>query len=298
MKISLISGGLGNQIYHYIFAKFIEEYTHEPVLLDNTFFYKNKVHNGFEIDKIFLNSKLNLLSEYFAYDEWEYILKKVGDNSLPYFIQKNFSFIGEYVTDKTILYIAQTQPVLTKVIQPYQFEPNIVNISAPNIYYYGYWQNDDYLNKSKGKQKVLKELQFEPITDDSNKKYYDNIINSNSIGVHIRRGDFINLGWSKECNEYCIAVNQMKNKLFENDITNTVYFIFSDDIEWCENNRKELGFTSKDEVVFVEGNSGNGNNYIDIQLMSNCKYLVLTKKSSFSRISKLFNQNLIDYVEV
>lgn len=294
MKVSLISGGLGNQIYHYIFARFLEEYLNEPVVLDDMYFFKKSSHNGFEMKKLFKNVKLNLLSDYYNEEEWEFLKNKVYSNCIPLFLQKQYAFIGEYNSDKTILQISQTQPILSKVIQPYQFEPNIIKITAPNIYYYGYWQNDDYLNKSKGKDKVLKELEFEPIKDSSNQKYLENITRSNSVGVHIRRGDFVDLGRNSETLKYSEAVKKIKQK--SNEKLN--FFIFSDDIEWCKDNIKELGLTTNDEVVFIEGNTGNGNNYVDIQLLSNCKYLILTKLSSFSKISKLLNQNLIDYIEV
>ena len=51
-------------------------------------------------------------------------------------------------------------------------------------------------------------------------------------------------------------------------------FLFSDGFDWCKSNMDSLGFAAGDEVVLVEGNTGE-DSYKDMQLMSLCKYFVL-----------------------
>lgn len=297
MKVSLICGGLGNQIYQYIFARFIEEHYKEQVILDNVWFYKNEQHNGFELDSVFENAKYSLLSDFYTIDEWQYIVNNVRTCCIPYFIQKNFAFVGEGGTDPTLSSIADNQPNLTKIFKQFQYDPNIVKISAPNVYYYGFWQYNDYLNRSKRKSQILKELDFCDIKDLKNQKYLETIKLNNSVGVHIRRGDFVNLGWNKSIEDYKNGLNEMRKKISKQDIK-SIFFIFSDDLIWCKNNLYNIGFTKEDDVIFIKGNNVDKNNYIDLQLLSNCRYLLLTKKSTFSQTSRLLNQNLIDYVEV
>lgn len=67
----------------------------------------------------------------------------------------------------------------------------------------------------------------------------------------------------------------------------SVFFIFSDDIEWCKNNRSELGFDLPRKVVYVEGNSG-AQSYRDLQLMSFCKGMILSK-SAFCYLALLLS---------
>lgn len=58
------------------------------------------------------------------------------------------------------------------------------------------------------------------------------------------------------------------------------YFVFSDDSAWCQEHEEELGLTDvQGDVVYVTGNTGNGYNYVDMQLMSMCKKMVISNSS-------------------
>lgn len=77
-------------------------------------------------------------------------------------------------------------------------------------------------------------------------------------------------------------------------ILSGIYFIcFSDDPEWCEDHADVLGLSLAKEVVSVRGNT-NGANYIDMQLLSMCKGLLISN-SAFSYLAALLNNNLEFY---
>jgi len=66
MKICLCNGGLGNQVFQYIFSRWIELASGEPCFLDDSAFWGEQIeHNGFEIRKVFPNAKPRLLSGFF-----------------------------------------------------------------------------------------------------------------------------------------------------------------------------------------------------------------------------------------
>ena len=68
MKIVLMNGGLGNQLFQYAFYRYIQIATNDICYIDDSaFFGKNVEHNGFEIEKVF-NIKCNLLSDFFDTD--------------------------------------------------------------------------------------------------------------------------------------------------------------------------------------------------------------------------------------
>jgi hypothetical protein len=117
--------------------------------------------------------------------------------------------------------------------------------------------------------------------------YLDKISSSNSISIHIRRGDYINLEEFfrvMPLTYYREAAAKMLDKL--HDVT---FFIFSNDLAWA---RENLTFLSNS--VFVDLNySGSYKGKADIEeffLMKNCKHNIIAN-SSFSWWPAYLNEN-------
>jgi hypothetical protein len=304
MDMVYMNGGLGNQVFQYIFARYIEETTGERVLIDDMHYFllENEIkhnitntpantqdkytHNGYEIEYVFPNvTKPLLLSEYFDKDVWDYMKEETKKSPL-----QRLGVVRQLLEnglDLSVLAEAVDMNELDGLTCPiYRSAGNCYNsaiTSLPgDIYYYGYWINPGWFNRYR--DVFLKEFAFKPITDEKNKQYENDIKNTLSVGVHIRRGDFVRLGWTVKDEYYHSAVTQL-NKI-NKDI---VFFVFSDDLEWCKENKTQLGFRKKN-TVFVEGNYDYKNNYIDMQLMSMCDILI-EGASSFSYLASLLNQN-------
>ena len=84
MKLVFFNGGLANQVFQYVFYRLGQlRHPEEEWILDDSVFFLNDVHNGYELERVF-GLKPALLSEYFEKDVWEYMLemKKVG-KSIP-----------------------------------------------------------------------------------------------------------------------------------------------------------------------------------------------------------------------
>ena len=129
-------------------------------------------------------------------------------------------------------------------------------------------------------------LTFAPITEPQNQKYAEQIQSVNSVSVHIRRGDFVALNWNSSPEWYKRAI-----MIAEQKVEKAVYFVFSDELDWCKANRAALGLSEVwERVVFVEGNSSI-TNFMDMQLMSMCKTNILVGASSFSYLAALLNAN-------
>ena len=97
---------------------------------------------------------------------------------------------------------------------------------------------------------------------------------TNSISLHIRRGDYITLS----AYHHNLSLEYYKNAI---DYFNSYsILVFSDDIEWCKNTFKGDRFT------FVEGNS----DIEDLYLMSLCKHNIISN-STFSWWGAVLNQN-------
>ena len=108
-----------------------------------------------------------------------------------------------------------------------------------------------------------------------NQQILDEIQNSNSVFLHVRRGDYYSpqyikkLGGTCPISYYEKAIHHIisRNKNFR-------FFVFSDDIKWVKEN---LVIPNS---VYIDWNTGD-NSYIDMYLMSQCKHAIMAN-STFS----------------
>ena len=147
------------------------------------------------------------------------------------------------------------------------------------IYYDGWWQDKKYFLDTIGK---LKFRAFE--LDDINKTLLNSIQNSQSVFIHIRRGDYLapehiaTYGGICTDDYYSKAINIIKEK-----IQHPHFFVFSNDISWVKENMDIPNPT------YVENNKG-ANSFIDMFLMAHCKAGILAN-SSFSYWGGMLNKN-------
>lgn len=284
MKIQYLNGGLANQVFQYIFARYVQlsSPNQEPCYLDDSFFFVNQVHNGYELEKVF-GIKPLLLSELLDSDVWEMVIEnKRNGISVPQTL-KNLGFSVSLITE-TDNY-KELNPFDGKVlpIPCNAYHPEILNYSDEITYYHGYWLHPAWLQKYKS---ILKqELRFPDILSEQNLTYLQKIQSSLSVAVHIRRGDYVTLGWTSSNQFYQEQISQVAHKH-----PDACFFLFSDDIAWCKENAASLGLTTTIDITYVEGNTS-GNNYIDLQLMSQCQ-LLIAGKSAFAYLARLLNSQI------
>jgi len=281
MKVQFLNGGLANQAFQYIFARYYElSHPGEIMYLDDSYFALNTVHNGYELEKVF-GIRPHMLSECFDKDVWEFILEeKRAGKSVPQTLCENG--INMYMISEVGEGHKQFNPFDGKVfsIPCNEYFPEILE-NQGDIYYHGYWINKKWF--AKYQDVFLEEFRFLEIEDEVNRQYMKQIMNSQSVSIHIRRGDYVDLGWAYDTEYYCELVNK-----FVGEYGNQwQIFVFSDDIPWCKENRDALGLNTFANAVFIEGNI-QGKNYIDLQLMSKCKGMIMSN-SAFCYLAALLN---------
>jgi hypothetical protein len=150
-------------------------------------------------------------------------------------------------------------------------------------YFAGYWNSENYFINIQ--DQVKSTFQFKNKLVGRNEEIAKEIINSNSVSIHVRRGDYINsseneLIYGNICtlNYYRQAIDKMQQLT-----GSSKYFIFSNDIVWCREN------LCLDNCEYVYWNSDK-ENYIDMQLMSLCKNNIIAN-SSFSWWGAWLNNN-------
>jgi hypothetical protein len=107
------------------------------------------------------------------------------------------------------------------------------------------------------------------------------IINSNSVSLHIRRGDYLDnpIFANLSVEYYEKSVDFIKKKY--ND---AAFFVFSDDLSWAKNNLK-LNVST----YYVDVNDAK-TDYMDLMLMASCKHNVIAN-STFSWWGAWLNNN-------
>ena len=207
MKIVFLNGGLANQVFQYIFFKAAQlRHLGEEWILDDSFFYTNSVHNGYELEKVF-DIRPKLLSSCFEEDVWNYMMQQKAEKkkSMPQLLRESgidISMMTE--NDNYIQWNPFDGPI--KYVNSGGFEVEDTDV-AGNVYYHGYWIEKKWLDKYN--EQIRKELVFPAIEDMQNIAYMQEIVETNSTSVHVRRGDYVLAGLAMPSAYYYKMVEAM-----------------------------------------------------------------------------------------
>jgi hypothetical protein len=142
----------------------------------------------------------------------------------------------------------------------------------------GYWQSEKYFLNCI--DNIRHDFTF-PALDGSNNLIAQQMQDTNSVSIHIRRGDYVDNplhGGICTIDYYFQAI-----AIIESVIIEPMFYVFSNDIDWCKDNLKLKN------AAYIVGNNGN-NSYKDMQLMSLCKHNIIAN-SSFSWWGAWLNVN-------
>jgi len=251
MIIVQLNGGLGNQMFQYAFGR-------QLAIINKT---KLKFH----------------IAPLKKKNSWNYMLNNFKMNAIIATDNEIFDIKGKRDTsllNKLLNKFYYGSSVLRE--QDYSFsEDNIV--TKTNLFIIGYWQNEKYFKNIE--KTIMKDFRFQDSIVNSNSEYKQKILKSNSISLHIRRGDYLSCEVQNlevcPLEYYYKAVKKISKK-----IRSPHFFVFSDDINWIKKNLR-IDFP----VFFVENNE----NYQEY-LMSCCKHNIIAN-SSFSWWGAWLNKN-------
>lgn len=239
-----LKGGLGNQMFQYALGRALVEKKGGKLYLDIRDFEKDKLRE-YELDKRNITGICYGGVWLDLYAILERVCRKIGS-------RKVFNKLcGVCIEEKEFL----MQKITTEK------------------YLDGYWQNTDYFKAIR--PILIREFEYLGEITESQKQIIRDMQNSNSVAMHVRRGDYLTgaaarLYVSLDRAYYDEALGYLNGKISDLKI-----YIFSDDIEWC----KQV-FTDLKNVVFVDS-SISTSQHIDLELMKNCKHFIIAN-STFS----------------
>ncbi len=270
MYIFQITGGLGNQLFQYLQSKNFERKLNIKFVYINYFYRENiplldkrkpELDNINGVDISWYSSKV--LNQYY---------------SIPAGVRRKlFYFINLLCFWREGSFLIVNNKTLKLCWSLRKFFDDIIFI--------GHWQ-DQF--KREMHQKFL--LEFKPkihnqLNSELTKIYHK--VEKDSIGVFVRRGDYVKLGIAKNASYYENAVSRLvKGK---NSVT---IAIFSDDIEWCKAN-----LIIKKHKIFYIGNFQSS--AVDTLFVMSRFNIIIVSDSTFHffayHIGKNFKQKKIIY---
>ncbi|WP_455629502.1 alpha-1,2-fucosyltransferase [Parabacteroides sp.] len=264
----VFEGGLGNQLFQYAFGRYCQRIFEEKVKYNTSkYTFEACEEREFELHSFNINK------------EWEIEplhksrLKRFGLGYILYLLiskpyieinkrrqHKGLSSIFDAVYQQYINWIGFYRIHYGDLIKPKRSW-------TKDKYIRGQWIWISFVQELG--ESIKDELQVITPISDSNMSFLNKIRATNSVGVHIRRGDYVSLGLivcSIRYYEYCIREMMKMTEA-------SVFYIFSDDIPWV---RENLHVDAN--IVFVDNNNPAPE---DLRLLYSCNHFILSN-STFS----------------
>lgn len=249
-------GGLGNQMFQYAFYLAKKNALQDvDYLCDYCNFYNP--HNGYELDRVFdIGYKTNAFHFYLCRCMMKIDLKPLS-KCIPF-----IKLIRQRGTGYDATYIDET------------------NVFS---YYYGFWQSDKYFLNIRNL--LLRVFQFdENKLSEKSKRDLSFIEKVNSVSVHIRRGDYLEVPYKDLYDGICnLEYYKKAIALLQKECPDAYFFFFSNDMEWV---RQEFEL---ENATFIEHNHGM-QSWQDMYLMSECRHNIIAN-STFSWWGAWLNKN-------
>lgn len=295
-QIAMIDGGLGSQMAKYAFYILLKHKCPDRMNMIDTFYY-HYAHswNGYELNKIFGIDAPDLIECYENMDmegngyfekAYHFFLKEQPDVPVIRVSRGEYTYYNcrwaalRKFRDKVLFKIRyEWEMHFDNRARQYgyyhdRYKKNCFRLKA-NVYFDEFnYTSDQYFREIKSE--IKKAFTFPDFCDEKNDNCAKKMLETESVVMHIRRSDHMyDNGYLYEQHYYKKTVNFIRSKVSE-----PVFFLFSDEPEWCEENKEVLGLRETDDIVIVNWNKQE-DSFRDMQLMTYGKHNILAI-SSFS----------------
>lgn len=271
-KLITSIGGLGNQMFCYAFyKKMCLEYPHINFLMDISDVWDGRYDRGAEFLHAFPNIKVNeaTLAQ----------IRKVEHKIAFTYRGKGSRLLRKIVDSINRKYMVSQKKYCVTETKFEEWGCKIPNEAWDDILYFdGYWQNLTYYEPYIAELK--KDFQFLPFKDQKNIQLMKQIEDTESVSIHIRRGDYVGETLDILDTEYYTDII----KRIKQENPQSWFYFFSNDAEYV---KKEYAWLK--EKTIVEHNFGL-ESFRDMQLMSACKKNIIAN-STFSIWAAILNNN-------
>ncbi len=270
MVTVFLRGGLGNQMFQYAAGFALARRNNAPLALDTTFLNdrtprRQFTYRTYDLDVFTVEPRFTSLS------------KASSRAPIP------GVWLGLDLTGIAARNALGTQKLI-KENEAQGFDPEVLHAKG-DVLLWGRWQNPRYFEDA-AEELREREFRFRIPLEGGAKTLGEEISATNSVGIHVRRGDYLlpvgqALYGATDLAYYERAVAYMAGK-----VSNPHFYVFSDDQAWCRENLK----LSAGPMTFVDDSSAGPKSSFHLRLMSLCKHNIIAN-STFSWWGAWLNRN-------
>jgi len=244
-------GGLGNQMFQYAAGRAVAHRNRMQLKLDVSALERDaarsyRLHHFNIVESIATPDEV---ARFTKRDLWSRISRRVERYLLPPYRRSVFAQRFDH------------------------FDPDMLRVRG-NVYLVGYWQSEKYFKDIE--HIIRQDFTIQDAPDPESQKLARIIADTNSVSLHIRRGDYVsNPRFFRKFGVCSLEYYRSAVAEVAERVQDPHFFIFSDDIDWARDNLR-LQYPA----IFVAHNNAD-KDYEDLRLMSLCRHHIVAN-SSFS----------------
>ena len=241
-------GGLGNQMFQYALGRSLSLHYNVDFKIDTSFLLDRASYSKDIVIRDYDLGIFNIVENFATIEEVQRLKKNILNN-------KTLDLITKKVLGIRRTYVKEPH---------FHFFPDVFSV-GPDIYLDGYWQTEKYFLTCQ--KTIRKDFTFKKPPGTDILELLKKINDCNAICVNVRRGDFlVNLYHGAISTDYY----ERGASIIRGKINNVHFFVFSDDIEWCQQNLK---FSDTTTYVTHEYAGEKFSDYL--RLMTHCKHFII-----------------------
>ena len=275
MILVKLMGGMGNQMFQYAMARTLAHRHNCQLLIDKSLCAEAERLNssGLSLRPYGLDV-FNIQGQIVNDESRRRTLKVRKENKLRRAAALMFCKVANNFSNSWRVCIYERKDV--------EFDKSLLRL-PDNVVLQGYFPSYKYF---RGTEELIKrDFTFNAEPDERNQKMIELISSSNSISIHLRRGDYILNKKTREKFGICnLTYYEKAVEYFAKVMKEPQFFIFTNDPDYVEDN-----LTINYPSIYVTHNSGR-KSFEDMRLMSLCRYNIIAN-SSFSWWGAWINKN-------
>jgi hypothetical protein len=280
LVVARLSGGLGNQLFQYAAGRSLAQRSGARLILDATAFKLPQERRSFALDAYPIDAEIR--RDGYAYEPVTPTVKfpRPADarerpdtllDAVMYRLAKNGGAADRIVRTLWRLGERASGAAGLSVFaeRGFDYDGTFARLGG-RTYLVGYWQSPRYFADARAL--ICRELALPSAPSRSNAEWLARIAQTNSVCVHVRRGDYLRPEHFDQHGVCSQGYYGRAMELIGQRVSSPQFFVFSDDLAWCR------AHIAGPNVAFVDAN-GTDAAQDELRLMASCRHHVIANSS-------------------